>query len=90
MYDFKDFEFIFDEWDSYEFGDTLNVNDNEVIIVDEYDEGYDSDGECKVLLIISINGETYAATRWDSSYDSYICSSLDPVTKKTKFVEYWE
>jgi hypothetical protein len=90
MYDFEKFSFIFNDFSKYDIGETFKVDDDEVIIIGKYNEGYDSDGEYKVLLITSINGETYAATRWDSSYDSYIETYLKPVTKKTKTIEYWE
>lgn len=90
MYSYKEFKEVFDKWDEYNIGDSLEVNGKKVVIVDEDDKGYDYEGQCEELLVISIDGENYAAIRYSSSYESLFFSQLIPVTKKTKTVEYWE
>lgn len=90
MYEYEDVKSIFKNWENYNDGDVVEINGNKVTIVGQYNKGYDSGGECEILLIISINGETYATTLWSSSYERCDSENLFPVTKKTKVVEYWE
>ena len=90
MYDFKEFKEVFENWDNHNDGDKLYINNKEVIIVEDYNKGYDSDGECEELLIISIDGDFYATIRYSASYESCLGGNLYPVTKKTKTIEYWE
>lgn len=90
MYEYKDFREVFENWDNLNDRDTLQINGHEVIVIGDYDDGYDSEGTCEELRIVSIDGETYATKVWTSSYDDVHDEDLFPVTKKTKIVEYWE